>query len=82
MKLGRERVAYSMEAWIEMSRFTLNAADHTRGTGVIRDFAPCALDRAEWVAAGREFVMNLSVVTTRLSIRSLNCDFTMHTSNR
>lgn len=71
-----------MEAWMEMSRFTLNAADHTRGTGAIRDFVPCALDRAEWAAAGREPVMNLSVVTTRLSIRSLNCGFTMHTSSR
>ena len=71
-----------MEAWMEMSRFTLNAADHTRGTGVTRDLAHCVLDRAEWAAAGREFVMNLSAVTTRLSIRSLNCDFTIHTSSR
>ena len=67
---------------MEMSRFTLNAADHTRGTGSIRDFVPCTFDRAEWAVAGRAVVMNLSVVTTRLSIRSLNCGFTMQTSSR
>ena len=66
-----------MEAWMKMSRCTLNAADHMRGTGVIRGFAACALDRAGAEAVRvREPVMNLSVVTTRLSIRSLNCDFT------
>ena len=54
-----------------------------RGTGVIRGFAPCALDRAGAEAVRvREPVMNLSVVTTRLSIRSLNCGFTMNKSDR
>ena len=48
-----------------------------RGTGVIRGFAPCALDRAGAEAVRvREPVMNLSVVTTILSIRSLNGGFT------
>jgi len=67
---------------MEMSRFTLNAADHMRGTGSIRGFVPCTFDSAEWAAAAREFVINLSVVTARLSIRSLNCGFTVHTSSR
>jgi len=67
---------------MKMSRFTLNAADHTKGMGSIRDFVPCTFDCAEWVAAEREPVMNLSVVTTRLSIRSLNYGLTMHTSSR
>ena len=59
-----------------MSCFTLNAADHTRGTGAIRGFDPCALDRPEGPEGIREPVINRSVVTTRFSMRSLNCDLT------
>ena len=59
-----------MEAWMKMSRFTLNAADHTRGVEAIRGFAPCALHLSVEVA--REPVISLSVVTTKLSMRSLN----------
>ena len=66
-----------MQAWIEMSCFTLNAADHKRGTGAILGFARGTLDRREeGVEVVREPVTNLSVVATKLSIRSLNCGFT------
>src|SRR5260221_12623454 len=65
-----------MDAWMKMSRCTLDAADHTRGTGAIRGFVPCTLNRAEWGEAVRGPVINLSVVTTRLSMRSMNCDST------
>jgi len=73
-----------MEVWIEMLGFVLNAADHMRGTGAIRGFALDALDREEGPGAEivREPVTNLSVVTTRLSIRSLNCEFTTNKPNR
>jgi hypothetical protein len=63
---------YSMEARIKMSCFTLNAADHTRSTGLNRNFVLCALDRAEGMVTVLEPVMNVSVVATRLSMSSLN----------
>ena len=55
-----------------ISWFTRNAADHARGTAPTRCFAPRPLDRAE---VPREFVIKLSVVTTRLSMRSIYLDF-------
>ncbi len=55
-----------------MSWFTRNTADHARGTAPTRCFAPCPLDRAE---GARESVMNLSVVTIKLSRRSTNLEF-------
>jgi len=54
-----------------MSWFTRNAADHARGTAPNRCFAPCPPDRAE---GARESVMNLSVVTVKLSTRSRNLE--------
>jgi len=71
-----------MDAWMKMSRWTLDAADHKRGTGAIRGFVPCTLNRAEWGEAGREPVINMSVVATRLSMRSMNCDSTTNKSSR
>jgi len=73
-----------MEAWIEISCFILSAADHTSGPGAIRGLALGALDREEGpgVEVVREPVTNLSVVITRLSIRSLNWEFTTNKPNR
>jgi len=81
MKFGTN-ATYSMEAWMKISRFTLNAAAHTRGTGAISGSVPCALDCEGLAEAVRAPVRNLSVVTTRLSMRSLNCDLTSNTCNR
>jgi len=81
MKFGT-KVTYSMEAWMKISRFTLNATDHTRGTGAISGSVPCALDCEELAEVVRAPVRNLSVVTTRLLRRSLNCDLTSNTCYR
>ena len=51
-----------------MSWFTRNAADHARGTAPTRCFATCTPARGE-------SVMNLSVVPTRFSTRSVNLGF-------
>ena len=50
-----------------MSWFTRNAADHERGTSPIRRPSPCTRG---CVNGARE--MNLSVVATKLSTRSMN----------
>jgi len=67
---------------MKISRFTLNAAAHTRGTGAISGSVPCALDCEELAEAVRAPVRILSVATTRLSMRSVNCDLTSNTCNR
>jgi hypothetical protein len=53
-------------------RDALKATDHTRGAGSIRDFIPCELGREEGVEAGREPMINPSVVTIRLLMRAPN----------
>ena len=60
---------------MRISGHALNAADHTRESGEICVFAICPLDRKETGPVG-EPMMSLSVVTTRLSMRSPNCEFT------
>ena len=55
-----------------MSWFTRNAADHARCTAPSRCFAPYLTDLTARVDGAREPVMNLSVVATRLSMRSMN----------
>ena len=52
-----------------MSWFTRTAADHARGIAPTRSFTPGPPEGV------REFVMKLSVVQIRLSIRSMNLDF-------
>ena len=59
-----------------ISRDTLKATDHTRGTGAVREFVPCELDPAEGFEAVRKPIMDRSVITTRLLTRAPNCDFT------
>jgi len=51
-----------------MSWDALNAVDHVRGTGKILGFAPCTFERTR-VDVVRESLMNLSVVTIKLSMR-------------
>ena len=75
---SRRKVTYSIEAWMKMSCFTLNAADHARGTGFSRVIAPCGLHPLEGVEATREPIMSLSVVATKLSMRSPNFGLTAH----
>ena len=53
----------------------LNAMDQARQTGEILGFAPCTFERIR-VDIVREPLMNLSVVTIRLSMRSRNCGVT------
>lgn len=67
---------YSMEAWMGMSWFTRNAADHARGIAPTRCFTPGPPEGV------REFVMKLSVVQIRLSIRSMNLDFSERLRDR
>jgi len=67
---------------MKMSCCALSAADHTRGTGATRGLVPCTPNRVEWVKAVCESVINLSVVTTRLLMRSMNCGSTTNTSSR
>ena len=57
---------------LPQSQFTRNAADHARGRAPTHCFAPRLLDHAE---GAREFVIKLSVVSTRLSMRLMNLDF-------
>jgi hypothetical protein len=59
-----------------MSWFTRTAADHARGTAPRRCLVPAREDDA------REPVMNLSVVTTRFSMRSINLGFTEDNQGR
>ena len=66
---------------MKISRFTLNATDHTRGTGAISGSARCALGCEELAEAVRDPVRIPSVVTTRLSMRSLTGDLTSNTCN-
>ena len=81
MKIGT-KATYSMEAWMKISRFTLNAAAHTRGTGAISGSVSCALGCEELAEAVRASVRILFVVITRLLMRSVNCDLTSNTCNR
>jgi hypothetical protein len=57
-----------------ISWFTRTAADHERGTAPSRCFPACAPARVD----SRERVISLSVVTTRLSMRSLNFPFSVN----
>lgn len=59
-----------------MSWFTRNAADHARDTAQTRcaaRFSRCTLDCC--VDSVGEFVIKVSVVATRLSMRSMNLGF-------
>ena len=67
---------------MKISRFTLNAAAHTRGTGGISGSVPCALDCEGLAEAVRAPMRILSVMTTTLSMRSVNSDLTLNICNR
>ena len=75
----KRRPTYSMEASILISGDVLNAADHTRGMGEIRDIVLCSLGRMEAVGG---LMISRSVVLTRRSMRSPNCEFTANEGTR
>ena len=68
----KNSTTHLIKIWMIISQFTRNAADHARGRAPTHCFAPRLLDHAE---GAREFVIKLSVVSTRLSMRLMNLDF-------